>query len=54
MLHPMALDRILVARRFAWPNQFVGFLLPYVMTYVCCHSLVVHHKVSGLYVSRTV
>ena len=24
---PMALGRILVAQRFAWPNQLVGFLL---------------------------
>ena len=27
MLSPMALDRILVTLRFAWPNQLVGFLL---------------------------
>ena len=60
MLPPMALSRILVARRFASPNQLVGFFveqnargaLPYILTRVRrCRR---HHKVRVSNISRKV
>ena len=55
MTHPTVWGQILVARRFASPSQLMGFLLPYAMIYFRRHVfVVVHHKVSGSYISRRV
>ena len=60
MPHATALCRILVARRFAWPNQLMGFLLIETSEWLFCimSSVAVvrrrHHKVSGSQISRTV
>ena len=43
MLPTMALGHILVAWRFSWPNQLVGFLLN--LLYSTCH---LHHKCHNL------